>query len=122
MLGFTYHILRRATICLMVIAACGDQDTGTQAAAGVPVNPPQAHIRFEVGGLDESGPTPGDRVPLGFDAAGNLHVLDASSSRTMVLHEAGGVRCVYERRERDPGESMHPVGWRSSSDPRAATG
>ena len=113
---FAYHVFQRAAICLLVLAACGDEDAGTQAAADVPLNPPQADIRFEVGSLDGPGLTFGDRIFLDFDAAGNLHVLDASNSRTMVLNEAGGVRWVYERTGRGPGEFMYPVGLGVRSD------
>lgn len=54
----------------------------------------------------------GNIIGLGFDGAGNLHVLDQQADRVTIVAPDGGYLRDSAARARGPASSARPPGWR----------
>lgn len=70
---------------------------------------------YRVGGLDAptwaqfGDPLFGGVLPMGFDGAGNLHVLDPDASRVVVIDRRGVLVRTVGRKGEGPGEFIRPI-------------
>ena len=70
---------------------------------------------YRVGGLNAptwaqfSDPLFGGVLPMGFDAVGNLHVLDPDASQVVVIDSRGDLARTVGRKGEGPGEFIRPI-------------
>lgn len=101
----------------MLIAAAGAGLAGSGAGAAAQDIPLTAHLEevYRVGGLNSpnwaqfNDPWLGGTLPTGFDAAGNLHVLDRGASQVVVIDARGELVRTVGRKGEGPGEFTLPI-------------
>ncbi len=102
-------------VALLVVGWVGTGAFGPGAAAQDRPLAADFEEVYRVGGLDAPAwalfgdPLFGGVLPMGFDAAGNLHVLDPDASRVVVVDRRGELVRTVGRRGEGPGEFIRPI-------------
>ena len=100
---------------LMLVVWVGLSATGSQATAQDRPLAAESEEVYRVGGLNAptwaqfSDPLFRMDLPTGFDAAGNLHVLDRGASQVVVIDSRGELVRTVGRQGQGPGEFMQPI-------------
>ena len=106
----------RSLRSLVIIAAgAGLAGSGTQATAQDRPLTAEFEEVYRVGGLNAptwaqfSDRWFGRALPMGFDAAGNLHVLDPEASQLVVIDSRGDLVRIVGRKGEGPGEFIRAI-------------
>ena len=100
---------------LMLVGWVGLGATGSEATAQDRPLTARFEEVYRVGGLNAptwaqfSDRWFGRALPMGFDAAGNLHVLDPDASQVVVIDSRGDLVRIVGRKGEGPGEFIRPI-------------
>jgi len=94
-----------------LLGACGSAGGGSAAEGEDRIFDPDVEEVFRYGtAFGDATEMLGDQVQLGFDASGQLFILDASSSRILVVSPEGEYVREFGRQGEGPGELSRPLG------------